>query len=193
MEEVQVAISKKSRYAAAYCGDQCAYWQNGQKTFLCIADGLGHGRNAQIAAYTAIEFIGEHLHKPLTNLFADCNEILRHTHGVVMAVAIIDEKTGVLTYAGIGNIRAMVAGTQVIRLSNRYGIIGAGYKTLSTESVKLTPGDLVILTTDGIREMLEISNYKTTLLQNIDNLADTIIKEWSNPQDDAAVMIYQWR
>ena len=171
---MQVAIAKRALHNAPHCGDQCAYWQSDIKMALCMADGLGHGEHAQKAAKAAVDYAAGHLWEPLPTLFAGCDRALRHTRGVAMGIAIVDQQAGRLTYLGVGNPRAVVVGTRNLWLSNNHGIVGAGCKTLSSQTVPLCSGDLVILASDGVEEMIDLSGYDDVLREDVEQLAKRI-------------------
>ncbi len=198
---MQVAIAKRALNHDPYCGDECGYWQSGSKTTLCVVDGLGHGEHAESAAKAAVQYVGHHLAQSLDDLFAGSNQALRNTRGVAMGTTVIDEDAGTLTYAGIGNTRALIVGEphsentdgRTVILSSNYGIVGGGYKTLSSETVPLRAGDLVILYTDGVEETIGVSGYDDALRANLQRLAERIIQDWGCETDDAAVLIFRYK
>lgn len=124
---VQVAIVKRP-LVEPHCGDQAGYWESDGKTVLCIIDGLGHGEGGEHATLAALDFVGHHHHEPLLDVFATCDKGLRHTRGVAMGIAVIDRAAEMLTYAGIGNTRAVISGNgkRNVNLSSNYGIVGGG-------------------------------------------------------------------
>ncbi len=195
----QIAMVKRALNDAPHCGDECSFWQSGGKIILCMVDGLGHGEHAERAAKAVVDYVAHHLSEPLLDLFAGCNLALRSTRRVVMGVAVIDEEAGTLTYAGIGNTRAMIvrerhpefAEGKTVRLSNNYGIVGGGYKRLSPETVPLMPGDLVFMFTDGVEEIINLSGYDDALRADVWQLAEKIIKDWGRETDDVAVLIFK--
>jgi len=197
---MQVAIAKRALNHDTYCGDECRYWQSGSKLMLCVVDGLGHGEHAESAAKAAVQYVGHHLEESLDELFTGANQALRNTRGVAMGTAVIDEDANTLTYAGIGNTRAMIVGRshdkdadgRTIILSSNYGIVGGGYKTLSPETVPLLSGDLVILYTDGVQETLGVSRYDDTLRADLQQLAESILNDWGRKADDAAVLVFRY-
>ncbi len=156
---------------------------------LCMADGLGHGFYAERAAKAAVDYVGRHLNAPLADIFAGCDQALRRTRGVAMGLAVINEAAEELSYAGIGNPRAIVVGEQISRLRNDYGIVGGGYRSLSVETLSFRPGDLVILATDGIMETVDVSTYNSTERSNVQQLANRILSDWHRDTDDAAVLV----
>ncbi len=189
---MKIAIVKRP-LLEPHCGDQAGCWESGGKTVLCIIDGLGHGKAAEEAALAALDFVGHHHHEPLLEVFAACDEALRHTRGVAMGIAVIDEAAGMLTYAGIGNTRAVVSGNgkRNMNLSSNYGIVGAGYRRLVSESVALAPGDMVLLYTDGFPEIIDLSAYDDGIKADVGRLAETILEDWRRGADDAGILIFR--
>ncbi len=183
-----------------HCGDQFGHWQNGQQITLCIADGLGHGEHAEIAARAAMTYVASHLTDPLLEIFSGCNKEIRDTRGGAMGIAIIDKKACTLTYAGIGNTRILILCSEDLKetvrkskyLRSNFGIVGAGYKHLAPETVPFTPGDLVMMYTDGVKELIDFTGYEPPLYKNMQGLAEKIIKDWGRGTDDAAILIYTW-
>ncbi len=187
---MQIAIVNRP-LEEPHCGDQAGCWEYDGKVVLCMIDGLGHGRRAEQAALAALDFLERHHREPLLELFATCDRALHDTRGVAMGIAVADPAAGTLTYAGIGNTRAMVAGQETTRLSSHYGIVGGGYGTLKTEAVPLSPDDLVIMYTDGIEELIDLSGYDEALRADVGRLAETIAADWRRETDDEAVLVFR--
>ncbi len=187
---MQIATIKQAVNNAPYCGDECGYWEKGTKIVLCIIDGLGHGEKAEIAAQAAVKYIADHLSESLQEIFAGCDIELRGTRGAAVGIAVIDEDEGELTYAGIGNTRAIVVNSGIFRLGSDYGIIGGGYKTLTPEPISIGKGALVIMFTDGVEEIIDMSRYDLIAV-DVHELAERIITDWRVERDDAAVLVYK--
>ena len=49
--------------------------------------------------------------------------------------------------------------------------------------------DLVILSSDGINERMDLASYEAALLADPQRLAERILKDWGHEADDAAVLI----
>ena len=183
-----------------HCGDQFGHWQNGHQITLCIADGLGHGEHAEIAARAAMTYVASHLTDPLLEIFSGCNKEIRDTRGGAMGIAIIDKKACTLTYAGIGNTRTLILRSADLKetvqkpqyLRSNFGIVGAGYKQLVPETVSFALGDIVMMYTDGVKELIDFTGYEPPLYENMQGLAEKIIKDWGKGTDDAAILIYTW-
>jgi len=163
---------------------------------LCVVDGLGHGESAERAAQAAMSYVARNFSHPLRDIFAGCNLAIRHTRGVVMGIAVVDKDTGALTYTGVGNTRALIvkkdypvlAEGSTAHLFSNSGVVGGGYRkfrTLSCQTMPLSPGDLVIMYTDGVPEMMDVSDYEDTLRMNVQRLAKRILQDWGRATDDA--------
>jgi negative regulator of sigma-B (phosphoserine phosphatase) len=196
---VQIAIVKRSFLGDPHCGDACAYWQGDGEITLCVVDGLGHGRGAEKAARAALDYVAQHVSEPLPDIFAGCDLAIGTTRGVVMGIAVVDERMGTLTYAGVGNPRLLIVRAHrsrpdlesVIRLSNRPGIVGGGCGKVSPETVPLGLGDLVILCTDGIPGGMDIAGYEDALTTDVRQLAERIVQDWGRVSDDVAVLVFR--
>jgi serine phosphatase RsbU (regulator of sigma subunit) len=196
---MQIAIAKRSYRNDPHCGDECVYWQSDGRIVLCVVDGLGHGQTAEVAAKAAVDYIARHFSEPLPTIFAGCSRAISHTRGVVMGIAAIDETEGTLTYAGVGNPRAMIVrahraaslGRDTFHLTSSSGIVGRHYRSLWPESISLNKGDLVILYTDGIPTRMHVMDYDDGLRKDVQRLAERILRDWGRDTDDAAVLVFR--
>ena len=189
---MQIAIAKRALAGDPHCGDECGWWRIGGRTVLCVVDGLGHGEHAEAAAKAAVDYVSRHTADSLAEIFAGCDQALRDTRGAVMGLAVVDEEKGTLTYAGIGNARAVVIGEKTSKIMSSYGIVGGGYKVLTLETVPFSPGDVVILHTDGVAEMSDISGYADTAPEDVQGLAERILRYRGLESDDAAILVCRW-
>lgn len=186
------AIARRSLMNAAANGDQCRIWQCGPDQLLAMADGLGHGPEAEIAALAALDFVESHLEQPLSSLFEGCDRALRGTRGT--ALELLRISPGGAEYAGIGNTGARIwqaAHQRSLRLSGDYGIVGAGFRRLNPRPLSLAAGDLVVLHTDGISEKFDLKAYPALTSIALPTLAQQLLQDWGKSHDDAAVLIYR--
>jgi len=188
---VKATFASRAWDDAEHCGDQGGYWPIGGKVLLCLADGLGHGKQAEAAATAALDYVGRHLSEPLPALFQGCDKALRDTRGVAMGVAVADPAADSLTYAIIGNIHGVIMGGTKVALSAYSGIIGAGFRTLVPQSVPFGPGAVGALFTDGIREDADLSGYDAALLADPRGLSERVLGEWGKVSDDAGVLVFR--
>ncbi len=126
-------------------------------TLLAVVDGAGHGPEAAIAARMAIGILEDHAMEDPVSLVRRCHEELRTTRGAVMSLAVIQCADNTVTWLGIGNIAGRLlrpgsssnGGCETMLI--RPGIVGYRLPLLQTSVSPISPGDLMILATDGIR------------------------------------------
>ncbi|MFQ6133569.1 MAG: SpoIIE family protein phosphatase [Armatimonadota bacterium] len=186
---MQVGIARRPFREGRDCGAQAGYWRDGARATLCVTNGLGNGPGAAAAAKVAQDCVAQHLSQPLPEVFAACDAALRSTRGVAMGVAVIDRQAGTITYAGVGNTKAMLVGDAVLRGWSTPGIVGGGYTKLSCQQLALESAESVILFTDGIRDGIDITSYHEQLRRDAQGLADTILHDWGRDTEDAAVIV----
>lgn len=188
---MSTGIAMRALGDAPHCGDLCAYWSDGSKITLCIADGLGHGKEAAAAAAAAVGYVGDHRQEPLQAVFEGCNKAIAGTRGVAMGIAVMDLPDGRLSYSAIGNTRGMVYGKKNTWLNGDYGIVGAGYRRLAPEDHVVDPDALVVLWTDGIPEALDLSGCGPDILADPQLLAEHLVADRALGTDDAAVLVFR--
>lgn len=171
------------------CGDATACWEQGQKLYLCLVDGLGHGEFARLAALAALASVQQQPPAPLPMIFAQCDRDIQETRGVAMGIAVVDPVARTVTFCGVGNIRIVLLGQRPRHFSCSYGIVGAGFKSLLVETLPFTPGDTLILTSDGIMEHFMAPDPRPVESWSARGLAEAILAEWGVATDDASVLV----
>lgn len=89
-------------------GDAWASVQSGDQLTVLVADGLGHGIEANLAASQAVRMLRENPQLGPHALLERCHLALRSTRGAAVAVARIDRAYEKLTFAGVGNISGRI-------------------------------------------------------------------------------------
>lgn len=173
------------------CGDATVCWEQGQKLYLGLADGLGHGEFARVAALAALASVQQHLPAPLPTVFTQCDQDIRDTRGVAMGIAVVDPVAQTATFCGVGNVRVLLLGERPRHFSCSYGIVGAGFKNLLVETMPFAPGDLLVLASDGIMEQFMVPELRPDQRWSANGLAAAILAEWGIATDDASVLVCQ--
>ena len=161
---------------------------------VAVVDGLGHGESAARAAETAAQTIRAHLGEPLMAVVQQCHQELRHTRGVVMSIALIDLEHALLSWLGVGNVRAVlcrpdsVDGPRRQELLLRSGVVGAQLPPLRLTVTPLVRGDTLIFATDGVSSKFADNLPASRQPQA---LADAILAEYCMQTDDALVVVAQ--
>ncbi len=162
---------------------------------MAVVDGLGHGVEAAIAAIAAIRTLESHDELSLVPLVKACHASLKNTRGVVLSVAHCCEVTGLLKWLGVGNVEALIARVdygkliKVDHLMLRNGIVGMMLPSLLVSEQVLTPDDLVVLASDGIRR-----GFHAGLDPSGDPslIAARILEGYGRQDDDAMVLVVRY-
>jgi len=171
-------------------GDQHLVCCNESGVLIAAIDGIGHGAEAANAAKAAIAILRGGVGEPIISLVAACHEKLRSTRGVVLSLASVDTKHGLMTWLGVGNVQGALVrvdkknGPQETLLL-RGGVVGDHLPFLQAAVLPVAKGDLLVFATDGIR-----ADFVRTLfaLENPQRAAERIMKSFSNQSDDALVL-----
>lgn len=178
-------------------GDRAVVAESGGGTLLAAIDGLGHGELAAEAADAAEAVLRDAVDAPLSELFRRCHDALERTRGVVMTVARIHHAGGRMEWAGIGNVEArLIRPAQWgIRAESPLllgGILGARSRLMRkprTSVTQVSPGDVVVMATDGVR-----ADFSTDLplVGSAQAIAESIMARSGRGNDDALVLVVRW-
>ncbi|HTP29014.1 MAG TPA: SpoIIE family protein phosphatase [Anaeromyxobacteraceae bacterium] len=172
-------------------GDAIAFADFTDGALLAVLDGLGHGVEAAHAAHEAVRVLEADPGKPIVALVEQCHQALRKTRGAVMSLASFDSRTSSMTWAGVGNVEGILLRADRSResLAQRGGVIGYQLPSLRASTLSVLPGDMLILTTDGIRDSFVESLEATGRLQE---MADLILADYRRKNDDALVVVAKY-
>ena len=170
-------------------GDQHLVCCNQSGILVAAIDGIGHGAEAASAARAAVTVLRNGVGEPVIPLLMTCHERLRATRGVVLSIASVDVRHGLMTWLGVGNVHGVLVRadkklTQETLLL-RGGVVGDHLPQLQAAVLPVGQGDLLVFATDGIR-----ADFTGTLspLENPQRAADRILKVFGNGSDDALVL-----
>jgi negative regulator of sigma-B (phosphoserine phosphatase) len=159
---------------------------------LAAIDGLGHGSEAAEAARAASASLAEDPAADLSDLLVRTHGRLARTRGAVISLATITEFDSGLTWLGVGNVEGTVVHaeddarppTESILLLG--GVVGYQLPRLRPSTTTLAVGDLLVMTTDGIRAGYLNGLDVDTAAQE---LADEILDGFAKGNDDAMVLV----
>jgi serine/threonine protein phosphatase PrpC len=176
-------------------GDLSLVKRLGKGTLIAVVDGLGHGEEAASAAQTAIGALDRYAREPLTDLVRRCHTALVGMRGVVLGIAHLDPQTATMNWLGVGNIGGVLlhadpnARPPRVGLVPTAGVVGADQPHSTSRAVPLTPGDTIILYSDGIKDGFADSLTPNSTPQSI---ADYIITRQVKGTDDALVLVARY-
>jgi hypothetical protein len=188
-------VSSKAYAAAQETGDLHVVVPCANTVLVAAIDGLGHGREAALAARAAAAVLGRHGHEPLVELMQRCHEDLRSTRGVVLSMASFDPHAGTMTWLGVGNVEGVLfradrsAGARKDSLSLRGGVVGYRIPALRPTEHHVLDGDVLVFATDGIRTGFSAF---APLGLDVQEAADTILARYGKATDDALVVVARY-
>ena len=164
-------------------------------TLIAVVDGSGHGPQAAQAARLAVATLDGHRREGVIPLVRRCHERLKGTRGVVMSLVSIDGTENTVTWLGVGNIEGVLVRTSASADPNvetiflRPGVVGYRLPPLQAVITPIGPGDLLILTTDGIRS--DFTRHFSSE-DSPEKISDYISSNFRKGNDDGLVLVARY-
>ena len=174
-------------------GDAALCVPSGTGSFLAVADVLGHGPQAHAVAERITAYLGAHAGPDLTGLLVRLHELLRGSLGAAVGLGYLDDETGRLRYVGVGNTRLRRFGSADSRLVSRDGTVGGHMRSPREEHLGLAAGDLVLMTSDGVKEAFALDDYPGLLGDSPAVVARRIVERFGKDYDDATCLAVRYR
>lgn len=173
------------------CGDAFAIEHGGGVTTLLVVDGLGHGPGAEEAARTAVASFRAHPGDLPTEAITRMQGLLRPTRGAAAAVARLDRGRRLASFAGIGNISAVVFGESgpARHMVSDHGIVGQAARPPREFVYPLPPRSSVVVHTDGIGSRWKLDSYPGIHHRHPMISAGILFRDFRRTNDDATVVV----
>ncbi|MEU1980548.1 SpoIIE family protein phosphatase [Nocardia sp. NPDC019395] len=172
-------------------GDRCVVLDTGTGSVLfAVLDGLGHGAAAAAAVDRASRVLAENRAEPLDVLMVLCHRAMSDTRGAAVTLALFSTQEA--QWLGVGNVDSLVltagpTGPQVSATVLQSGGI-VGYRlppTLQPQSVTVRPGDLLLMSTDGVAVE---PGAGIDLAKSTADIARELVDRHAKDSDDALVL-----
>lgn len=172
------------------CGDNWAIAASQRTLTLIVADGLGHGPAAAVAANAAVALTSQYADQAPAFVLQRAHNALQSTRGAAVAVGKIDPDAMRLSFAGVGNISACVFYTDNSRhLLSHNGIVGSNLRKLQEFSEEWNKDALLIAHTDGINTRWNLDSYPELRHCHPGLIAAVIYRDFSRERDDATIVV----
>jgi negative regulator of sigma-B (phosphoserine phosphatase) len=189
---VEYGVAKSILPGQGESGDRHVVCCGGEGILIAAIDGIGHGEEAANPPQAALAILKASPEEPVISLLERCHEGLRSTRGVVLSLASIDPKHGLMTWLGVGNVQGVLmrAGAQKGSVGEvlllRGGVVGSQLPALQAAVLPIRRGDTLVFVTDGVRgEFVE----GLSALESPQRAADKILKQHGRGNDDALVLV----
>jgi anti-sigma regulatory factor (Ser/Thr protein kinase) len=172
------------------CGDAWAYHNAPDRTLAMIADGLGHGWAAAEAAQEAIATFHTRIKAAPEEILSYIHDALRKTRGAVAGIAEIRPKEQKLTFAGVGNISAvLLSPVKSQSLVSHNGTLGSIASRIQAFHADWKPESILILHSDGLQTRWDLSNYAGLLNRHPAIIGGTLLRDFRRHRDDVSVVV----
>lgn len=175
------------------CGDDCTAIDTEQGLAVIVADGLGHGPEAAIAANEAVRLFHKHKLQSVGEQLQMLHNGLRATRGAAIAIARIDNERRTVKYGGIGNIAGViVAHDGVRRMVSLNGTAGHNARKILTFDYAWSDG-IVIMHSDGLSTSWSLDRYPGLTRMHPTLIAAVLYRDFARGRDDVTVMAIRQR
>lgn len=191
-ELLQLSALLVAKPGETFSGDGCySMTEKDGTTRILVADGLGHGAEANHAVKEAISAFRNYESDSPADILRHLHKAIKRTRGLVATVVIYFPREKIWRLCGIGNIGTRFIGHQQAKSYVPYnGIIGHHIPgTLNNQELSQTDYDQVMLCSDGIRSRWEHAKNPSIQKYDLAVQAATIYKDFGRRTDDMSVVI----
>ena len=192
---VSVPIAGETR-----CGDAWSAVENGPVLRVILADGLGHGPQAAAASEEAVAVFEQNPTASVVGILDLAHEPLKKTRGAAVSVARIEPATGLVRFAGAGNVsgvllsRAASSRAEARRsLVTRNGTVGIRLSAGPEFTYPWAPGSVLILHSDGLQTQWNLDHEPGLASRHPALIAGVLFRDHRRGRDDVTVVVARER
>jgi negative regulator of sigma-B (phosphoserine phosphatase) len=183
---VELGSASRPKAGEVVCGDLAVAVTLAGGTLICLADGLGHGEQAKIAAERACAFVEAQAETPLEPLLRGLDRALIGSRGAAVSLLALRLGEGRLDFTGVGNVELRAISAARIAPPTMPGIVGQGFRRTRVWDYPLSSGSIFALTSDGISSRYDLAVFAHMTAQEI---ADGIVAQHRKSHDDACAIV----
>jgi anti-sigma regulatory factor (Ser/Thr protein kinase) len=173
-----------------FCGDAWTFHHTRDRTMVLLVDGLGHGWEAAEAAQEAVATFRKHVDLAPGEILRYMHDALKKTRGAVASIAEIRTEERTLTYAGVGNISAVVlSGAASRSLVSHNGTLGVATSRIQEFRVDWPADAILVLHSDGLQSRWDLSAYPGLLSRHPALIGGALLRDFRRQRDDASVVV----
>ncbi len=187
----EVGIFGRPHPAEDVSGDHAAFVRRRDVLSVALADGLGHGPHARKASEATIECFRAGPERSLDALLAGCHDAALGTRGAVMSVARLEEPSGKMETASIGNVTVHVSGPDVAhRFGGTSAVLGmrGQARAARVEQQVLSPWEVLLVFSDGITSRASVEQDHALLREHPVVVAQAVVQRFARGDDDVLVL-----
>lgn len=173
------------------CGDSWGAVQNESAATVMVADGLGHGPDAQVASQEAVRILRMNQELPPGELVERAHQALRSSRGAAVAVARIDYASQTVLFAGVGNISGQIyAGAEARQhMVSVNGTAGHHSQRIREFTYSWPSNGMMVMHSDGLSSQAGLETHPGLALRDPSLIAGVLYRDFSRHNDDATVVV----
>jgi anti-sigma regulatory factor (Ser/Thr protein kinase) len=172
------------------CGDICRVSLSGDRMRFMVADGLGHGPDAAQSAELVAEMFTRDPSLAPDQFLAAAHRAVLGKRGAAVAIAELRLSTGIVQYAGVGNISGvLVDGDKPRGLFTHNGTVGVLVRKIQTFEYPWAINGLLIMHSDGLQTRWSIASYPGLQARDPSIIAGVLARDFTRGRDDITVLV----
>lgn len=188
--DMKVGVVQEAQAGEPECGDGWYVRSSRDGWTSVVADGLGHGPLAAKAARAGIEAIAHSKAASVTQYVECAHEAALPTRGAALGVGSLERSTSCLSFAGVGNIAAVVVEQGERRgLISINGILGGNMRKVLEVTHRWTPDAIFIMHSDGLQTQWNLNDYPGLQARDPSVIAGVLYRDFSRRRDDVTVVV----
>ncbi|MHA4895789.1 ATP-binding protein [Pedobacter sp. PWIIR3] len=172
-------------------GDGFTFKKTDKYIKMMLADGLGHGPEANLAVNEAAAAFKVFPGYSPSETIRFIHSAIKKTRGAVINILGYEYETKTWTSVGVGNIALRMYGPVNLKNHMSYnGIVGHNIpNTLNDQQFSVDEFNQAVLCSDGIKTRIDLARYPMMYKYDLTILAAAIYKDHARKTDDMSVVI----
>jgi anti-sigma regulatory factor (Ser/Thr protein kinase) len=190
LEHYDVGLSIRPIQGERVSGDISILQTHPEGLLAGLIDVSGHGSEAHVLACQMQHTVLQHGGAGIGEILETVHLEHRGSRGAAIGLALLDQTRHKLLFSGVGNISIRLLGHQRWQGVSRDGIIGQRMRSAFIQEVDIHPGDMVVMTSDGISE--STCRHLWDLYRpgmKAQDFSDMILRDAGKIHDDASCLI----
>lgn len=187
---IRIGVVSEPIRGEEVCGDGWGTRTFADSLLLMVVDGLGHGVFAAEAARAAEGVFAQTRESSPCDVLHDAHAALKKTRGAALGVARIEPEKGLLRFAGIGNICAVIVAPGVSRsMASHNGTLGQHIARVQEFSYPWNADSVLVMHSDGLSSRWDLERYPGVWSKHPSMIAAVLHRDFSRERDDVTVLV----
>lgn len=190
-KNIEAGVIMLAKEGETKCGDNYHCVVRGNQMKFAVSDGLGHGKEAAIAAVESLLVFKKNIMLPPNEQLKRIHDGIKKTRGAVMNITHIDVGSNQAVYCGVGNISSRVQSLTKPKSCISYnGIVGHSIPTTLNNHVMLwNKHDILVIHSDGLSSRWDLQKYPSVTTRDRSIIAAVLFKDFYRKTDDVTIAV----